>query len=71
MLIYSAETDHPQSSSGVDLIHESLPSAIRSSFFLGEAAPREHAFSAKKKQEQQAWVPRLNVEIRNFLNFIL
>lgn len=32
---------------------ENLPSAIRSSFLIGESAPRSHAFSAKKRQEQK------------------
>jgi len=35
---------------------ENLPSAIRSSFLIGESAPRTHAFSAKKRQEQEQFV---------------
>ncbi|XP_078488520.1 coiled-coil domain-containing protein 66 [Ciona intestinalis] len=44
-------------------INEDLPSAMRSSFFLGEAAPRDHAFSAKKKQQQQRWREELDKQL--------
>ena len=54
MIVVSDESICSNSSTQVEHIHESLPTAIRSSFFLGEAAPRDHAFSAKKRQEQQA-----------------
>ncbi|XP_017306168.1 coiled-coil domain-containing protein 66 isoform X1 [Ictalurus punctatus] len=36
-----------------------LPSAIRSAFVLGEAAPLEHAFSAEKKEQQRRWLQDL------------
>lgn len=39
---------------------ESLPAAIRSSFFMGEAVPREHAFSATKREQQRRWKEELD-----------
>jgi len=42
---------------------ENLPSAIRSSFLIGEPAPRNHAFSAKKLQEQKRWKEELEKQI--------
>jgi len=42
---------------------ENLPSAIRSSFLIGESAPRSHAFSAKKRQEQKRWKEELEKQI--------
>jgi len=42
---------------------ENLPSAIRSSFLIGESAPRRHAFSAKKRQEQKRWKEELEKQI--------
>ncbi|KAL7837676.1 hypothetical protein SRHO_G00273870 [Serrasalmus rhombeus] len=36
-----------------------LPSAIRSAFILGEAAPLEHAFSDAKKDQQRRWLQDL------------
>merc|ERR1712202_54118 len=42
---------------------ENLPSAIRSSFLIGEPAPRNHAFSAKKLQGQKRWKEELEKQI--------
>ncbi|XP_062842503.1 coiled-coil domain-containing protein 66 isoform X2 [Trichomycterus rosablanca] len=38
---------------------KALPSAIRSAFVLGEAAPLEHAFTEEKKEEQRRWLQDL------------
>ncbi|KAI4881038.1 hypothetical protein NFI96_007517, partial [Prochilodus magdalenae] len=38
---------------------KALPSAIRSAFVLGEAAPLEHAFSEEKKDQQRRWLQDL------------
>nr|XP_015203409.1 PREDICTED: coiled-coil domain-containing protein 66 [Lepisosteus oculatus] len=40
--------------------HPDLPAAIRSAFVLGEAAPLEHAFSAKKREQQRQWLQELD-----------
>ncbi|XP_077973610.1 coiled-coil domain-containing protein 66-like [Styela clava] len=55
----SYETDKPDSNSSLRS-QECLPAAMRSSFFFGEAGPREHAFSAKKREEQQRWREELD-----------
>ncbi|TSM44154.1 Coiled-coil domain-containing protein 66 [Bagarius yarrelli] len=38
---------------------KALPSAIRSTFVLGEAAPLEQAFSEEKKEQQRRWLQDL------------
>nr|CAB3228682.1 coiled-coil domain-containing protein 66 [Phallusia mammillata] len=45
------------------LRNQSLPAAMRSSFFLGEFTPRDHAYSAKKKTEQQRWKQELDQQL--------
>ncbi|XP_062400805.1 coiled-coil domain-containing protein 66 isoform X3 [Sardina pilchardus] len=37
-----------------------LPSAIRSAFVLGEAAPSNEAFSVEKKEQQRLWLQELD-----------
>ncbi|XP_068940456.1 coiled-coil domain-containing protein 66 isoform X3 [Petaurus breviceps papuanus] len=37
-----------------------LPAAIRTAFVLGEATPREHPFSAVKKEQRKKWMEELN-----------
>uniref|UniRef100_W5N752 Coiled-coil domain containing 66 n=1 Tax=Lepisosteus oculatus TaxID=7918 RepID=W5N752_LEPOC len=50
----SAQTRQPPE------IKPDLPAAIRSAFVLGEAAPLEHAFSAKKREQQRQWLQELD-----------
>ncbi|XP_058844888.1 coiled-coil domain-containing protein 66-like isoform X3 [Acipenser ruthenus] len=37
-----------------------LPAAIRTAFILGEATPVDHAFSAKKREQQTLWLAELD-----------
>ncbi|XP_041081473.1 coiled-coil domain-containing protein 66 [Polyodon spathula] len=37
-----------------------LPAAIRTAFVLGEAAPADHAFSARKREQQALWLAELD-----------
>ncbi|XP_018580865.1 coiled-coil domain-containing protein 66 isoform X2 [Scleropages formosus] len=56
----SLEDDGSQSKAEYSKSQQDLPAAIRSAFVLGEAAPLEHAFSAKKQEQQRKWLQELD-----------
>ncbi|XP_039627000.1 coiled-coil domain-containing protein 66 isoform X1 [Polypterus senegalus] len=56
----NSNMSHAQSEKPAIFPQQDVPAAIRSSFILGEAAPLEHAFSAKKREQQKLWLEELD-----------